>query len=141
MVAMAQGMVFEDGEGLVTELRIVLGGLEAEGREPRARAPALDGESLRRFQEPTAIAAPAERLGDPEDVHVEPAAPDLAEAPPEHLVVLIAQEHRHRVVLRVSRDGNVERVQAGPDVLPHLRRGVGLDADPHFIPTRAGWGS
>jgi hypothetical protein len=81
-------------------------------------------------QELTTVATPSERLGDPQEVHGQPAAPDLAETAAEHLVVLVAQEDRHGVVLVESRDGDVERVQMVADVLPQVGGSVRLEADP-----------
>ena len=52
--------------------------LEAEGLQRCPGAATLDGERLRCVHQPGSVSLAAQRFGDPHEVHVHPAAPEIA---------------------------------------------------------------
>src|SRR5262245_25006456 len=81
-MCMADRPVLGSREQLVAQLFVEPGRLESEALEIRVAAAALDRAPLRRLQESPAVASAAQRLGYPQDSHVEHAAQMRPSTPP-----------------------------------------------------------
>src|SRR5262245_14707961 len=97
-MCMADRPVLGSREQLVAQLFVEPGRLEGEALEIRVAAATLDRAPLRRLQESPAVAPAAQRLGYPQDSHVEHAAPDEAQHATHDLVTLVVQEEVDRRV-------------------------------------------
>lgn len=126
------------GVDLVALLEIEAGGLKAERVKEDVAAPALDRAALRRLQELLPVALPAQCPGDPEDPHVEHAAPDRAQETTQHLLAPVPEEEIDRGVLGQTGHAHVVRVEVVGDRLLEALGGVGIGFDAELGHGRGG---
>src|SRR5258706_1003067 len=98
------------GVGPVAELLVEAGGLEAERVEKDVAATALHRASLGRLHQAPAEVPPPQRLADPENPHVQGAAPDRAEEAAHELVAPVPEEENYRRVFAKAGDRDVVAV-------------------------------
>jgi len=89
----------ECSEHLETEPLIERSGLEAVGFEGCPNRAPRPGIRLRRLHQPSAVPLTAHSFSDPQMGYLQPATPDLAEGPAQHVAVLAAQDEVDREVV------------------------------------------
>src|SRR5262245_51997871 len=102
----------ERAEHLVAESLIKWPGLEAVGLECRPDGAASARVGLCLLHEPGSVSGTAYGFGDPQTGHLQPASPELAEHPAQHVTVLTAQNEVDREVVGQAGSGDIVVVDA-----------------------------